>query len=72
MVSKMKMLIRMQLNIQDRVSDEEEEQAGEHDSKTAQIDHSSLSEDVAVALVFFTGLWVVQSVIRFYVFWEQQ
>lgn len=60
------------LNVQDRVSNEQEEQANEKNAKTTQVDYSSFCEDVAVALVFFARLWVVESVISFHVFWKQE
>lgn len=60
------------VSIQDRVSNEQEEEPNEEDSKATQVDDSSLCKDVAVALVFLARFWVVESIIRFHIFWKQQ
>lgn len=60
------------LNIQDRISNEQEEQAEHHDSKTTQVDHSPPCEDITVTLVFLARLRVVQGIISLHIFWEQQ
>lgn len=59
MVSKSETRSRKNSSLQDRVSDEQKEQADAHNSKCTQVDNSSFCEDVAVALVFLPGLWVV-------------
>jgi len=59
-------------NAQNGVADKEHEQTEGHYSQTSKIDHTSAGEDVAIFGVLVVGVGVVQVVVLFDVFGEEQ
>lgn len=54
------------------VSDEEYQNANCDHSKTAHVREASFGEYVALSFLFLMRIWIVQPIVFFDIFWEQQ
>ena len=62
----------LEVNIQDRVANEQEEESNGEQRETTQVDNTSSGEDVAISLFLLIGVRVMQIVVCFDILGEQQ